>query len=73
MSGAIAYCRQVLAVLARLSVFRGWSGPEAAKEVCERPLALNYLAQLQEYSLVLLRERRNTAATLYTGTLRRIR
>jgi predicted ATPase/DNA-binding SARP family transcriptional activator len=41
---------------ARLSVFRdGWV-VEAAEAVCEEPLALDYLAQLRECSLVLTEE-----------------
>src|SRR5262249_6182216 len=35
-----------------LSVFRGGWTLEAAQEVCDEPLALDYLAQLQECSLV---------------------
>jgi non-specific serine/threonine protein kinase len=41
---------------ARLSVFRGGWTAEAAEEVCEEPLALDYLAQLREASLVLSEE-----------------
>jgi predicted ATPase/DNA-binding SARP family transcriptional activator/class 3 adenylate cyclase len=37
----------------RLSVFRGGWSLEAAEEVCEEPLALDYLEQLRECSLVL--------------------
>jgi len=40
----------------RLSVFRGGWTVEAAESVCEEPLALDYLAQLQECSLVLVEE-----------------
>lgn len=41
---------------ARLSVFRGGWTVEAAQEVCEEPLALDYLEYLQEGSLVLAEE-----------------
>src|SRR5207244_3504492 len=41
---------------ARLSVFRGGWTLEAAEAVCEEPLALDYLAQLRECSLVLAEE-----------------
>src|SRR5579871_164283 len=37
---------------ARLSIFRGGWSLEAAEAVCEEPLALDYLAQLQGHSLV---------------------
>src|SRR5205085_2344806 len=37
----------------RLSVFRGGWSVEAAEQVCEEPLALDYLEQLRECSLVL--------------------
>jgi predicted ATPase/DNA-binding SARP family transcriptional activator len=40
----------------RLSVFRGGWTVEAAEAVCEEPLALDYLAQLRECSLVLCEE-----------------
>ena len=43
---------------ARLSVFRGGWTAEAAEAVCEEPLALDYLAQLRECSLVLAEETR---------------
>src|SRR5262249_39660298 len=39
-------------LFAGLSVFRGGWTVEAAETVCEEPLALDYLAQLQECSLV---------------------
>lgn len=39
--------------LARLSVFRGGWSVEAAEAVCEEPLALDYLEQLRECSLIL--------------------
>jgi hypothetical protein len=42
--------------LARLSVFRGGWTAEAAEAVCEESLALDYLAQLRECSLVLTEE-----------------
>lgn len=42
---------------ARLSVFRGGWSVEAAEEVCDEPLALDFLAQLRECSLVLTEER----------------
>ncbi len=42
---------------ARLSVFRGGLTAEVAEVICEEPLALDYLAQLRECSLV-LNERR---------------
>jgi predicted ATPase/DNA-binding SARP family transcriptional activator len=42
--------------LARLSVFRGGWTVEAAEAVCDEPLALDYLAQLQEGSLILAEE-----------------
>lgn len=38
---------------ARLSVFRGGWSLEAAEAICDEPLALDYLAQLRESSLVL--------------------
>jgi predicted ATPase/DNA-binding SARP family transcriptional activator len=41
---------------ARLSVFRGGWTWEAAEAVCEEPLALDYLAQLRECSLVVAEE-----------------
>lgn len=41
----------------RLSVFRGGWTIEAAEIVCEEPLALEYLEQLRECSLVLAEER----------------
>jgi predicted ATPase len=41
---------------ARLSVFRGGWTLEAAAAICEEPLALDYLTQLQECSLVLADE-----------------
>ncbi len=40
----------------RLSVFRGGWSIEAAAQVCEEPLALDYLEQLRECSLVLSSE-----------------
>jgi non-specific serine/threonine protein kinase len=40
----------------RLSVFRGGWTVEAAEAVCEEPLALDYLAQLRDSSLVLTNE-----------------
>ncbi len=39
--------------LARLSVFRGGWSVQAAEAVCEEPLALDYLEQLRECSLVI--------------------
>jgi non-specific serine/threonine protein kinase len=39
--------------LARLSVFRGGWTLEAAEVICEEPLALDYLEQLRECSLIL--------------------
>ncbi|HLK55433.1 MAG TPA: BTAD domain-containing putative transcriptional regulator, partial [Chthonomonadaceae bacterium] len=41
---------------ARLSVFRGGWTVEAAEAVCEAPLALDYLAELRECSLILSEE-----------------
>src|SRR5262249_53214944 len=41
---------------ARLSVFRGGWTVEAAEAVCEEPLALDFLAQLRESSLILTEE-----------------
>lgn len=41
---------------AHLSVFRGGWTAEAAEAVCDEPLALDYLAQLRECSLVLSEE-----------------
>lgn len=41
---------------ARLSVFRGGWTVEAAEEVCAEPLALDFLAQLRECSLILSEE-----------------
>ena len=41
---------------ARLSVFRGGWTVEAAQAVCEEPLALDYLEQLRECSLILVDE-----------------
>lgn len=41
----------------RLSVFRGGWKVEAAETVCEEPLALDYLAQLQDCSLVRTEDR----------------
>jgi tetratricopeptide (TPR) repeat protein len=41
---------------ARLSVFRGGWSVEAAEQVCDEPLALDFLAQLRECSLVLTEE-----------------
>jgi predicted ATPase/subtilisin-like proprotein convertase family protein len=41
---------------AQLSAFRGGGHVEAAEVVCEQPLALDYLAQLRENSLILIEE-----------------
>jgi len=41
---------------ARLSIFRGGWTLEAAEAVCEEPLALDYLAQLQGHSLITAEE-----------------
>ena len=41
---------------AKLSVFRGGWTAEAAQSVCEEPLALEYLTQLRERSLVVIAE-----------------
>lgn len=41
---------------ARLTVFKGGWSLEAAELVCEEPLALDYLAQLRECSLILTEE-----------------
>jgi len=45
---------------ARLSVFRGGWTVDAAERVCDEPLALDFLAQLRESSLVLTEERAGT-------------
>jgi predicted ATPase len=42
---------------AALSVFQGGWTAEAAEAVCEEPLALDYLGQLREWSLVVSEER----------------
>src|SRR5262249_47748769 len=42
---------------ARLSVFRGGWTAGAAEAVCEEPLAVDYLAQLRDASLILAEER----------------
>jgi predicted ATPase len=51
---------------ARLSVFHGGWSVEAAEAVCEEPLALDYLEQLRECSLVLAEGADGTAS----GTIR---
>ena len=48
---------ELKAFYARLSVFRGGWTLEAAESVCEEPVALDYLAQLVESSLVVSQER----------------
>jgi tetratricopeptide (TPR) repeat protein len=47
----------------RLSVFRGGWTLEAAEAVCDEPLALDYLAQLRECSLVLSEEHATRAGS----------
>jgi predicted ATPase len=61
LKGAIDWSYRLLApelqrFFARLSVFRGGWTVEAAEAVCEEPLALDYLAQLRECSLLLTEE-----------------
>src|SRR5205823_4747907 len=56
--GALEWSYRLLApeqqrFFSRLSVFRGGWSVEAAEKVCEEPLALDYLEQLRECSLVL--------------------
>src|SRR5205823_11437639 len=57
LRGALEWSFRLLApelqrFFSRLSVFRGgWSVP-ASEQVCEEPLALDYLEQLRECSLV---------------------
>jgi predicted ATPase len=55
---------------ARLSVFRGGWSIEAAEAVSEEPLALDYLAQLRECSLVLAEEERDETRFRMLETLR---
>lgn len=61
LHAAIDWSYQLLApelqgFFARLSVFRGGWSLAAAEAVCEEPLALDYLAQLRECSLILTEE-----------------
>jgi tetratricopeptide (TPR) repeat protein len=61
LKGAIEWSYRLLApelqrLFCRLSVFRGGWTAEAAEAVCEEPLALDYLAQLRECSLVVSEE-----------------
>lgn len=58
LRGALEWSYRLLApelqcFFSRLSVFRGGWSVEAAEQVCEEPLALDYLEQLRECSLVL--------------------
>jgi predicted ATPase/DNA-binding SARP family transcriptional activator/Tfp pilus assembly protein PilF len=55
----------------RLSVFRGGWTVEAAEQVCQEPLALDYLEQLRECSLVLPED--TGAETLRFGMLETLR
>lgn len=61
LRGAMEWSYRLLApelqrFFSRLSVFRGAWSVEAAEVVCEEPLALDYLEQLRECSLVLSSE-----------------
>jgi predicted ATPase/DNA-binding SARP family transcriptional activator/Tfp pilus assembly protein PilF len=61
LRGALDWSYRLLApelqrFFSRLSVFRGGWSVEAAEQVCEEPLALDYLEQLRECSLVLADE-----------------
>jgi predicted ATPase/DNA-binding SARP family transcriptional activator len=61
LKGAVEWSYRLLSpelqrFFCRLSVFRGGWSVEAAEAVCEEPLALDYLAQLRECSLVLAHE-----------------
>src|SRR5262249_15124560 len=58
LEGAIEWSYRLLVpelqrFFGRLSVFRGGWTVEAAEAICEEPLALDYLEQLRECSLVL--------------------
>lgn len=55
---------------ARLSVFRGGWTVEAAEAVCEEPLALDYLAQLTECSLIVPQEHADGMRFVMLETLR---
>lgn len=55
---------------ARLSVFRGGFTFEAAEAVCDEPLALDYLAQLRECSLISGQEQNGTIRFVLLETLR---
>jgi predicted ATPase/DNA-binding SARP family transcriptional activator/uncharacterized protein HemY len=66
LRGALEWSYRLLApelqrFFSRLSVFRGGWTAEAAEDVCDEPLALDYLEQLRECSLVLAAET-NTGA-----------
>src|SRR5438046_7599962 len=58
LRGALEWSYRLLApelqrFFSRLSVFRGGWSVGAAEQVCEEPLALDYLEQLRECSLML--------------------
>lgn len=56
--------------MARLSVFKGGWTVEAAEAVCEEPLALNYLAELRDCSLVVVFEVDNMLRMRMLETIR---
>lgn len=61
LRGAIDWSYRLLSpelqqFFARLSIFRGGCSREAAEAVCEEPMALDYLGQLRQCSLVLTEE-----------------
>ena len=61
-----------LRLLLRLSVFRdGWT-LEAAESVCEEPLAMDYLTQLHEHSLIQTEEQGEEMRFRLLETLRAI-
>lgn len=67
LRGAIEWSYRLLApnlqsFMARLSVFRGGWSLEAAEEVLDEPLALDYLAQLRECSLIVTHEVKTAAS-----------
>ncbi len=64
---------ELQAFLAQLSVFRGGWDAESAEAVCEEPLALDYLAQLRECSLVLAEETEESGAEMRFRMLETVR
>ena len=58
---------------AQLSVFRGGWSLDAAETVCQEPLALDYLAQLRECSLVVTEDDSDRASEIRFGMLESLR